>query len=94
MEILILQLKIRKKFIYHIIQVFYNINNVYKYFRFRFFNDLYHRFLLALKIEMKCLCLQAMTVIYGQYFEEIGPFTDTKYILLKLEKVSHDVYNK
>lgn len=29
-----------------------------------------------------------MTVIYGQYFEEIGPFTDTKYILVKLEKVS------
>jgi len=28
-----------------------------------------------------------MTVIYGQYFEEIGPFTDTKYILVKLEKV-------
>lgn len=49
---------------------------------------MYHRFLLALKIEMKCLCLQAMTVIYGQYFEEIGPFTDTKYILIKLEKVS------
>lgn len=37
---------------------------------------------------MKCLCLQAMTVIYGQYFEEIGAFTDTKYILVKLEKVS------
>lgn len=59
----------------------------YLFFSFRFFNDLYHRFLLAIKIEMKCLCLQAMTVIYGQYFEEIGPFTDTKHILIKLEKV-------
>lgn len=58
------------------------------FIRFRFFNDLYHRFLLAIKIEMKCLCLQAMTVIYGQYSEEIGPFTDTKHILVKLEKVT------
>lgn len=37
---------------------------------------------------MKCLCLHAMTVIYGKYFEEIGPFSDTKYILVKLENVS------
>lgn len=42
---------------------------------------------------MKCLCLQAMTVIYGQYFEEIGPFTDTKYILVKLDKVSQLLIN-
>jgi len=42
---------------------------------------------------MKCLCLQAMTVIYGQYFEEIGPFSDTKYILVKLEKVSKVLTN-
>jgi len=42
---------------------------------------------------MKCLCLQAMTVIYGQYFEEIGPFTDTKYILVKLEKASQLLIN-
>lgn len=41
---------------------------------------------------MKCLCLQAMTVIYGQYYEEIGPFTDTKYILVKLEKVSQILF--
>lgn len=34
-----------------------------------------------------------MTVIYGQYFEEIGPFTDTKYILVKLEKVSQLLIN-
>lgn len=34
-----------------------------------------------------------MTVIYGQYFEEIGPFSDTKYILVKLEKVSKVLTN-
>lgn len=34
-----------------------------------------------------------MTVIYGQYFEEIGPFTDTKYILVKLDKVSQLLIN-
>jgi len=34
-----------------------------------------------------------MTVIYGQYFEEIGPFTDTKYILVKLEKASQLLIN-
>jgi hypothetical protein len=33
-----------------------------------FFNDLYHRFLLTPKIEMKCLCLQAMTIVYGRHY--------------------------
>ncbi|XP_065200940.1 dnaJ homolog subfamily C member 13 isoform X2 [Planococcus citri] len=53
---------------------------------FNFFNDLYHRFLLANKVELKCLCLQAMTVVYSQYYEQIGPFSDTKYIVSMLEK--------
>jgi DnaJ family protein C protein 13 len=34
-----------------------------------FFNDLYHRFLLTPKIDMKCLCLQAMTIVYGRHHE-------------------------
>lgn len=54
---------------------------------YEFFNDLYHRFLLAPKIEMKCMCLQAMTIVYGRCYEEIGAFNDTKYILGMLDRV-------
>ncbi|XP_058807941.1 dnaJ homolog subfamily C member 13 isoform X2 [Phymastichus coffea] len=53
---------------------------------YEFFNDLYHRFLLTTKTEMKCLCLQAMTIVYGRYYEDIGPFSDTKYIVGMLER--------
>ncbi|XP_023317683.1 dnaJ homolog subfamily C member 13 isoform X2 [Trichogramma pretiosum] len=53
---------------------------------YEFFNDLYHRFLLTTKTEMKCLCLQAMTIVYGRYYEDIGPFSDTKYIIGMLER--------
>ena len=51
-----------------------------------FFNDLYHRFLLTPKTEMKCLCLQAMTIVYGKHYEEIGCFHDTKYIVAMLDR--------
>lgn len=37
---------------------------------------------------MKCLCLQALTIVYGKCFEEIGSFTDTKYIVGMLDRVS------
>ncbi|KAL1502231.1 hypothetical protein ABEB36_007404 [Hypothenemus hampei] len=53
---------------------------------YEFFNDLYHRFLLTNKWEMKCMCLQAMAIVYGRYFEDIGPFSDTKYIVVMLER--------
>ncbi|XP_014205201.1 dnaJ homolog subfamily C member 13 isoform X1 [Copidosoma floridanum] len=53
---------------------------------YEFFNDLYHRFLLTTKIDMKCLCLQAMSIVYGRYYEDIGPFSDTKYIIGMLER--------
>lgn len=56
-------------------------------FRYEFFNDLYHRFLLTTKGEMKCMCLQAMAIVYARYFEDIGPFSDTKYIIVMLERV-------
>lgn len=59
------------------------------YFSYEFFNDLYHRFLLTNKVEMKCMCLQAMSIVYGRYFEDIGPFSDTKYIVGMLERVSN-----
>lgn len=39
---------------------------------------------------MKCLCLQALTIVYGKCFEEIGPFADTKYIVGMLDRVSTD----
>ncbi|XP_043463949.1 dnaJ homolog subfamily C member 13 [Leptopilina heterotoma] len=55
---------------------------------YEFFNDLYHRFLLTNKVEMKCLCLQAMAIVYGRYYEDIGPFSDTKYIVGMLERCS------
>ncbi|XP_055340824.1 dnaJ homolog subfamily C member 13-like [Paramacrobiotus metropolitanus] len=51
-----------------------------------FFFDLYHRFLLSQKASMKSNCLQAMTIVYGRCSEEIGPFNDTKYMMLMLDK--------
>ncbi|XP_028605985.2 dnaJ homolog subfamily C member 13 isoform X3 [Podarcis muralis] len=53
---------------------------------YEFFNELYHRFLLTPKINMKCLCLQALAIVYGRCHEEIGPFSDTKYIIGMLER--------
>uniref|UniRef100_A0AAY5KSU7 J domain-containing protein n=1 Tax=Esox lucius TaxID=8010 RepID=A0AAY5KSU7_ESOLU len=53
---------------------------------YEFFNELYHRFLLTPKVSMKCLCLQALTIVYGKCCEEIGPFTDTKYIVGMLDR--------
>lgn len=55
--------------------------------RYEFFNELYHRFLLTPKVNMKCLCLQALAIVYGRCHEEIGPFSDTKYIVGMLERV-------
>lgn len=37
---------------------------------------------------MKCMCLQAMTIVYGRCHEEIGAFNDTRYIVGMLERVS------
>lgn len=36
---------------------------------------------------MKCMCLQAMSIVYGRYYEDIGMFSDTKYIIGMLERV-------
>lgn len=55
---------------------------------YEFFNDLYHRFLLTTKSEMKAICLQAMAIVYGRHHEDIGPFSDTKYIVSMLDRVS------
>ncbi|KAG9355930.1 hypothetical protein JZ751_000774 [Albula glossodonta] len=53
---------------------------------YEFFNELYHRFLLASKVSMKCQCLQALAIVYGRCHEDIGPFTDTKYIVGMLDR--------
>ncbi|KAJ9591556.1 hypothetical protein L9F63_001910, partial [Diploptera punctata] len=53
---------------------------------YEFFNDLYHRFLLTTKPEMKCMCLQAMSIVYGRHHEDIGPFSDTKFIVGMLDR--------
>ncbi|KAK3742179.1 hypothetical protein QZH41_012074 [Actinostola sp. cb2023] len=53
-----------------------------------FFNDLYHRFLLTTKPNMKAMCLQAMTKVYSKCYQEIGSFNDTRYIIGMLEKAS------
>lgn len=66
--------------------------NIYCFFRYEFFNDLYHRFLSTPKVEMKCMCLQAMTIVYGRYYEDIGPFADTKYIVQMLDRVRMYIY--
>ncbi|CAF3421421.1 unnamed protein product [Rotaria sp. Silwood1] len=56
-----------------------------------FFNDLYHRFLLSQPINtkqasMKSMCLQAMTIVYARHYETIGPFNDTRHIILMLDR--------
>ncbi|XP_073797395.1 dnaJ homolog subfamily C member 13 isoform X1 [Danio rerio] len=53
---------------------------------YEFFNELYHRFLLTPKVSMKCVCLQALAIVYGRCSEEIGPFSDTKYIVGMLDR--------
>lgn len=36
---------------------------------------------------MKSMCLQAMAIVYGQCWEEIGAFNDTKYMVYRLIEV-------
>lgn len=55
---------------------------------YEFFNDLYHRFLLATKTCMKCSCLQAMAIVYGRHHAEIGAFNDIRYIVNMLERAT------
>lgn len=35
---------------------------------------------------MKCLCLQAMTLVYGLHHKDIGQFNDTRYIVTMLAR--------
>ena len=51
-----------------------------------FFNDVYHRFLIATKMPMKCLCLQALAIVYGRCHGDIGPFSDTRFMVSMLSR--------
>lgn len=51
-----------------------------------FFNNLYHRFLSHTKLIMKADCLHAMSIIYDNYHEEIGPFDDIQFVMSILEQ--------
>ena len=53
---------------------------------YEFFNDLYHKFLLPSNSSIKASCLQAMSIIYGAYHEQIGQFNDVKWIVSMLAK--------
>ena len=53
-----------------------------------FFNDLYHRFLTSQRSDMRCICLQAMTIVYRKCHEIIGAFSDTQFIFQNLEKTN------
>ncbi|KAB7502591.1 DnaJ-like protein subfamily C member 13 [Armadillidium nasatum] len=55
---------------------------------YQFYNDLYHRFLLTPKVGMKCMCIQAMSLVYGLHHKDIGPFNDTRYIVTMLARTS------
>lgn len=57
------------------------INKIHIRSPFHFLSDLYHRFLLNKRVDMRCICLQAMAIIYGNYMNEIGQFNDIRYIL-------------
>jgi DnaJ family protein C protein 13 len=65
-----------------------NIHTLYVC-RSELFTELYHRFLLSsTRADMRAMCLQAMSIVYGQHFEELGPFPDTKFLVAMLDKVS------
>lgn len=57
------------------------LNNVNIKSPYHFFSDLYHRFLLNKRVDMRCICLQAMATVYGSYMDEIGQFNDMSYLL-------------
>ncbi|CCG58567.1 Protein CBR-RME-8, isoform b [Caenorhabditis briggsae] len=54
-----------------------------------FFNNVYHRFLLSTKTDMKCLCLRAMSITYSRHHMTIGPFQDAKYFVEMLQKCAN-----
>lgn len=37
------------------------------------------------------MCLQAMAIVYGRFYEQIGFFSDTSHIINMLDKVSNSL---
>ncbi|KAJ1346448.1 hypothetical protein KIN20_001228, partial [Parelaphostrongylus tenuis] len=54
-----------------------------------FFNNVYHRFLLSARSEMRCLCLHAMAVTYGRHHMTIGAFDDARHFVNMLAKCTN-----
>ncbi|CAI5438006.1 unnamed protein product [Caenorhabditis angaria] len=54
-----------------------------------FFNNVYHRFLLSTKSDMRCLCLRAMAITYARHHMTIGSFADSKYFVAMLIKCAN-----
>ncbi|CAD6190910.1 unnamed protein product [Caenorhabditis auriculariae] len=54
-----------------------------------FFNNVYHRFLLSSKADMRCLCLRAMAITYSRHHMTIGTFADAKYFVTMLSKCTN-----
>ncbi|CAB3364063.1 Hypothetical predicted protein [Cloeon dipterum] len=53
----------------------------------KLFTELYHRFLLSpTRADMRAMCLQAMSIVYGQHYEELRPFSDMKFLVAMLDK--------
>ena len=52
----------------------------------QFFNNVYHRFLLSTRTDMKCLCLRAMGIAYERHFITIGSFEDSRYLVQMLRE--------
>ncbi|KAG1687435.1 DnaJ subfamily C member 13 [Nymphon striatum] len=75
------EIKIGEYYLRYLLEQDDTSNNSFIKRPYEFFNDLYHRFLLTSKTAMKCMCLQAMTIVYSRYHEEIGAFNDTRYIV-------------
>lgn len=59
---------------------------LYLNFSSDFFNDVYHRFLLATRCDYKCMCLKAMGVVYERHRITIGSFSDSKEIIDMMSK--------
>uniref|UniRef100_A0A0K0D2Y9 GYF_2 domain-containing protein n=1 Tax=Angiostrongylus cantonensis TaxID=6313 RepID=A0A0K0D2Y9_ANGCA len=56
-----------------------------------FFNNVYHRFLLSARSEMRCLCLHAMSVTYARHHMTIGAFDDARHFVNMLAKCTNAV---
>lgn len=54
-----------------------------------FFNNVYHRFLLSARSDMRCLCLHAMSVTYGRHHMTIGAFDDARHFVSMLAKCTN-----